>query len=636
MDGIMLFKWATILNKYFEPVSRWCCIVGGVTLLAMMLLIVAEVVLRSSANIVIPGTIELVKVLLVIVLFAGMAYTGLRKRHVRVSILVNKFSPVGRLATTAAADLIALGIISIISWQSFMQGEFLKVAGYQTGVLHILPWPFAIASGIFVGIFALVILVDFFETIGELGASGNKNYLWLVPGISVALVLFAMSFWPSMFPIGIGTETFGIISLLLLFTLIFLNVHIGAAMAMVTLWGMSYLVTPESGQTLLGMTSYTVASNYIWSVAPLFMLMGLIVAAAGFSRDLYNAAYKWVGHTAGGLASATVAACGGFAAVVGDSLSGVVTMGTIALPQMKAFKYSEKLATGSIAAGGTIGFLIPPSLAFIVYGILTDQSIGRLFVAGILPGILLTGAFMLSIYVRCRLNPSLGPPGPAASFREKLTSIKDSFAVAALFILVIGGIYAGFFTPNEAGAIGAFGALIIGVAMRRITFKGFTESVIGAMGLVAMLFFIFIYATSLTQFFAITKLPFALADFVATMPLPPYAILVTILVLYLVLGCVMNSLPVVILTLPIIYPTVIALNFDPIWFGVLMVLMIEIGQITPPIGMNVFCMAGVAPDVPMYNIFRGVLPFWIVMLIVTAILIAFPSISLFLPNLMMG
>jgi tripartite ATP-independent transporter DctM subunit len=241
-----------------------------------------------------------------------------------------------------------------------------------------------------------------------------------------------------------------------------------------------------------------------------------------------------------------------------------------------------------------------------------------------------------SVYVRCRINPALGPRGPITPFREKLVSLKDSFGVVFLFLLVIGGIYLGFFTPTEAGAIGAFGALVLGMVMGRFKFRNFSEAVIGAIGLAAMIFFIFIYATAITQFLAVTQLPIMLADYVAGLDTPRYLTLCLILFSYLILGCVMNALPVVILTLPIIYPTVSALEFDSIWFGVLLVMMVEIGQITPPIGMSVFAMSGVAPDVPMYTIFKGVFPFWLIMVAVVALVIIFPQIGLFLPDLMMG
>jgi tripartite ATP-independent transporter DctM subunit len=624
------------LRRLTEILSHVCSIVGGVTLLAMMFLIVAEVTLRSLLKMPIPGAIEYVQVMLIIVLFSGMAALGLKNDHIRVDVLLDKFSPVARQVIITGADLVSLGIIAILAWQNFTQAYFLKSSGYLTGLTKLPTWPFAAITGIFISVFFLSILVGFLDGLRDLAQKGKNLVLWLLPALLVVVTIFFSAFLPDLLPIEVGVETFGIISLMLLGTLIFLGVHIGAAMAMVAFWGMAHLVTPGAGLSLLGMVSQSVASNYVWSVGPLFMLMGLFVANAGFSKDIYKSTYKWLGHSPGGLASATISACGAFAAVVGDSLTGVVTMGTIGLPEMKKYKYDIKLATGSICAGGTIGILIPPSLGFIIYGIIVEESIGKLFIAGILPGIILTVLMILSVYVRCRINPALGPRGPLTPYRDKLISLKDSFGVVFLFLLVIGGIYFGFFTPTEAGAIGAFGALVVGLIMGRFNFRNFSESVIGAIGLAAMIFFIFIYATAITQFLAVTQLPVMLADYVAGLETHRYFTLCLILFSYLILGCIMNALPVVILTLPIIYPTIKALGFDSIWFGVLLVMMVEIGQITPPIGMSVFGMSGVAPDVPMYTIFRGVFPFWLVMLAVVILVILFPQIALFLPNLMMG
>jgi len=626
----------SFLPGFIFKISSWCSAFGGIVLTAMVLLISIEVILRFTLKQSIPGVIELVEIMLIIVLFSGMASVGLAKEHIRVDILINRFSKSAKLATIASADMVTMVVIGIITWQSLLQAIFLNESGYQTGLLKIPLWPFAISISVFTGIFFLAILITVIENVKALFSLGRINWLMLIPGIAVILIFIMTAYNPAILGFEIEPETFGIISLLVLGVLIFLGVYIGAAMAAVAIWGMSFMISPEAGLSLIAMTSQSVSSNYIWSVGPLFMLMGLLVANAGFSRDVYNTAYKWMGYSPGGLASATVGACGAFAAVVGDSLTGVVTMGTISLPEMKKYKYDIKLATGAICAGGTIGILIPPSLGFIIYGMIIEESIGKLFIAGIIPGILLTVLMMLSVYVRCRINPALGPRGPKTKISEKLLSIKDSLGIIILFFLVIGGIYSGVFTPNEAGAIGAFGALIIGLIMRRLNVAKIKDAVMGSIGLAAMIFFIFIYATAITQFLAITQLPVLLADYVAALNTPRYLTLIIILLTYLVLGCVMNALPVVILTLPIIFPTIQTLGFDPIWFGVLLVMMVEIGQITPPIGMSVFAMSSVAPDVPMYTIFKGVLPFWIIMVVVVALIIIFPQIALFLPNLMMG
>jgi len=605
-------------------------------LVLMMLLISIDVSLRVFLNAPIRGIIEMVECLLIIVIFSGMAYVEILGEHIKVDVLVDKFPPVAQKTITVSANLLTASIIAILSWQCLHQGQFLITSGYHSGILRIPQWPFALISSFFMMLFALAAFTNFLESLAVLLADGTRDYLWLIPGVFIVVGLLTVSMKPDIITLVIEESTFGIISLLVLFMLIFFRVHVGAAMAMTGLWGMAFLTDSESGLSLLGMVSQTVASNYVWSVAPLFMLMGVLVAASEFSRDLYNAAYKWLGHMRGGLASATLAACAAFAAVVGDSLSGVITMGTIALPEMKKFKYNIKLATGCIAVGGSLGILIPPSLGFIVYGLITEQSIGRLFLAGFLPGVLALISLIIMVYVRCRLNPLLGPAGPKFSIIERIVSVKKSSPVFAMFFLVMGGIWLGFFTPTEAGAIGAFSAIVFGLILRRLNFASFIESLISGIKLTSVIFFIFVYATAFTQYLTVTQLPVVLANFVSGLDLPAYGILSVILFVYLLLGCVMNALPVLILTLPVVFPTVISLGFDPIWFGVLLVILVEIGQITPPIGMSVFALQGVAKDVPMYTVFAGVFPFWIVLIGVIIILIVFPEICLFLPNLMMG
>jgi len=628
---------AYILKRYVQPVSRWSSIVGNVSLLAMVLVVVVAVASRFALALPIAGNIELVKILLVLVIFSGMAYTALNKRHIRVDVITSRFSEKARLAFTVSGDLLALVSILIVSWQIVLNAHNLWLQDWFTAMLKIPLWPFALASAVFMGLFALAILVNFLESLGKLQAYGIKNYLWLVPGIMVTLALFGMSFWPSLFlPIKIEPQIFGIIALLLMLTLVLLHVHIGVAMIVTALLGMSYLSSPQSGLASLALTSFSVASDYVWSVAPLFMLMGILVSVSGFGRDLYEAAYKWLGHLPGGLASATIAACAAMAAVIGESLSAIATFGTVALPQMRAHGYDVKLATGAIASGSTIGILIPPSIGFVIYGIMIEESIGKLFMAGVFPGILMATMLIGLVYVRCRINPTLGPRGDKTTVKEKIVSLRYTWPVLVLFVTVIGGIFLGIFTPIEGGGIGAFGVIVLGLSLRRFTFRSFSGAVSDSCLMASFVFFLIIFAVAFTQFFAITKLPFAMAEFFAGLAVPGLLIIVLILLMYLVLGCVLNAIPVLILTLPIIFPTVVALGFDPIWFGVLMVIMIEVGTLTPPIGIVIFVLNGIAPDIPMYTMFRGVVPFWIVMLGVVAILLFFPQIALFLPNLLIG
>jgi len=330
---------------------------------------------------------------------------------------------------------------------------------------------------------------------------------------------------------------------------------------------------------------------------------------------------------------ATCLACAAFAAITGSSIAGAVTMGKVALPEMKRYKYDDKLATGCVASAGTLAILIPPSLGFILYGILTEQSIGVLFMAGILPGILLTILFIVTIMIITARHPNLGPSGPKTSLKEKVVSLKNTWPMVVLFLLVIGGIYMGIFTPTEAGAVGAFGAIVITLASRRLTTKNLLDSLRETAVTTAMVMLLFIGAFLFMRFLAISKLPFLLGGLVAGLTLSKYVILAAIIVLYIILGMFLDIMSAIMLTVPILYPAIIAMGFDPIWYGVIMVLVMEMGLVTPPVGLTVFALAGVT-DVPTGTVFRGILPFVIAMIVCVVLLTVFPEIALFIPSLM--
>jgi tripartite ATP-independent transporter DctM subunit len=397
---------------------------------------------------------------------------------------------------------------------------------------------------------------------------------------------------------------------------------------------MAYLKGPDAAMQTLRAAPFNTAGNYSFSVVPLFVLMGILAFYTKISTDLYNSAYKWVGSLHGGLAMSTVGACAGFAAICGESLAASLTMGTTALPEMKRFNYAPGLAAGSVAVGGTLGVLIPPSLVFILYALLADQSVGELFIAGILPGIILTILLMGYIYIRCRITPAMGPPAPSVRLFDKVASTWQVWPVVVVFVLVIGGIYGGFFTPTEAGAVGAFTMLVTGLFKRRLNMRDFIKALRSSMNLVAMGFTILIGANIFGYFLAVSKVPIFMASYVASLPLTPIWIMIIILLIYLFLGCLMPAIPMVILTVPIFFPSVKALGFDPIWFGVITALMFEAAVITPPVGINVFGLAGVDKDIPMETIFKGVLPFMICIFLCIALLIAFPSIVTFLPQVL--
>lgn len=426
----------------------------------------------------------------------------------------------------------------------------------------------------------------------------------------------------------------GITGVVVLFVLLAAGMSIGFAMALVGFAGASYIIGVERALSMIGMIPYSEVASYTLSVVPLFLLMGQFAFNSGLSSDAYYCAYRWLGHRPGGIAMATIGGCAGFAAISGSSLAGTATMGMVALPEMRRYKYDMSLATGSIAAGGTLGILIPPSISMVIYALLTEQSIGKLLIAGVFPGIILTFLFMLTIYVLTRLNPKLGPPTPKASLRQRLGALKTSWGILVIFAVVMGGMYGGICTATEAAALGSLGCFLFMVGRRRVTRHDFYTGLADTGRIVGMIFAILIGATIFSGFLALSRLPVEMANWIGTLPIPRYGILAIILFLYFIMGCFMDILAMVVLTIPIFFPVIMHLGFDPIWFGVVIVIMMEQGLITPPIGMNVFVLHGIAEDVPMNTIFRGIIPFLLALWICLLLVIAFPQIALFLPSAM--
>jgi len=428
--------------------------------------------------------------------------------------------------------------------------------------------------------------------------------------------------------------TIGIIGMVLLFVILFLRFPISWSMLLVGLVGYSVIVSPESGVSLLGRVPFTTVASYELGVIPLFMLMGYFFLHSGFGSDLYVAMYKWLGRLPGGLAISTVGACAAFAAICGSAPATVATIGSVALPEMKRYNYESGLACGVVAGGATLGILIPPSIILVIYGLLTEQSIGPLFIAGIIPGIILAALFMGAVYIQYRRNPKVAPRGEKSTFKEKVATLKTAWIVIFLFLLVIIGIYTGIFTPTEAASVGAFLALVIALIRRRMPWKSFKGAVTDTVQMSGMIFCGLVGGMILGYFLAVTKIPMGLATWVGGLEMPPIMVMVGILALMFLLGCIIEGMILVILMIPIIYPVVLSLGYDPIWFGVIVVLITGVALMTPPIGANVFVTVLIAKDVPMYTVFRGVMPFVIASFVCTGLLLAFPQIVLFLPNLL--
>jgi C4-dicarboxylate transporter DctM subunit len=428
-------------------------------------------------------------------------------------------------------------------------------------------------------------------------------------------------------------ETAGVVGIGLLLFLFLLRVPVAFSMAISGFIGFAYLSSLDSALSLLSQDISETFSSYPLSVIPMFILMGSFAFASGISQRLYKTTYTWVGALRGGLTIATVLACAGFAAICGSTAATAATMGRIALPEMKKYKYDMTLATGTVASAGTLGIMIPPSTVFIVYGLLVEQSIGKLFVAGILPGAILTLLFVATVAILVYRNPTLGPPGSPTTWKDKVKATGGIVPAMILFVLAIGGLFLGWFSPTQAGAIGAGGALLLGLISRELTWKTFFEAGKDGLLTACMVLFIIAGAVLFGHFLAVSTLPFLLADWVGNLPIGRLAIMAIIIFIYFIGGFFMDSMALIVVTIPIFYPIVQKLGFDPIWFGVVIVLIAEMGVITPPVGVNVFVIKGIAPEIPLHLIFRGIFPFLAALIILTILILFVPQIATFLPSL---
>ncbi|MCB1397064.1 MAG: TRAP transporter large permease [Rhodobacter sp.] len=428
----------------------------------------------------------------------------------------------------------------------------------------------------------------------------------------------------------------GVLAILGMFGLMLLRTPVAFAMLLAGFFGAWWLEGLRRATAIMFTETYSSVANYNLIVVPMFVLLGNIASEAGFSRALYDAAHAWVGRFRGGLASASVIGCAAFSAVSGSSVATAVTIGRVALPEMKRLGYGAGLSTGSIAAGGTLGFLIPPSTGFVLYAILTEESIGRLFMAGILPGLLMMTMFIGAIWVVTLRNPEAGPRGEAKPMLEKLRLFARAAPLIGVIIISIGGIYLGAFTPVEASGIGAALTILLALVTRALGWKAFAKAVGETVRTSAMLYMIVVGANVLNPFLALTEIPQALGDTLGALGLGPYGTLIVILLSYVVLGMFLDGLAMLVITVPIYFPVIVAQGFDPIWFGVVAVIVIEMGMITPPVGLNVFVVRGVAGDVSLATVFRGVMPFLVAMILTLILIILIPGIALWIPNSMFG
>lgn len=429
-----------------------------------------------------------------------------------------------------------------------------------------------------------------------------------------------------------STDTVAILGFAALFVMMILRVPVGMAMGLVGVSGFAYIVNGSAALKIIGHTSMRTVTDYTFGVIPMFLLMGAFVTNSGMSRELFRTANSFLGHFRGGLGIATIAACGGFAAISGSSVATAATFSTVAYPEMRRYNYPQSFATGVIAAGGTLGAMLPPSTVLAVYGIITEQDIGKLFIAGIVPGLLAATMYIITVLIIGFVRPGFLPATPRHSWKERLDSLRDIWATLLLFLFVIGGLYGGLFTPTEAGGMGAGGAFLIGVLRGKLNRADIRRSLLQATRTAAAVFTVLIGALLFGYFLTVTQTPQKVTEFLTGLGLGRYGVLALIMLMYLFLGCLMDAMAMIILTIPIIFPVMMHLGFDPIWFGIIIVMTVELGLIHPPVGMIVFVIKSVIDDVSFATIFKGVLPFIVTDLIRLVILIAFPILALWLPS----
>jgi tripartite ATP-independent transporter DctM subunit len=620
------------LDIFNARVSRFFNQISCLLLFLMPIPVFLDVLARYLFEESIPGVIEIEGYLLLIIVFLSLAYTQFSEGHIRIDLLLSRFPEKVRNIIDSSTYLISTLFFFLMSYQIFWRG-ILKIEDQEISYdLEIPTYIFWFIAAFGTLLLAISVSKNFISALNQALKTSNK---FLLAGalISVCIVLILPML--GALPVNVSGTVIGIFGMCLLFVLLFLGMPIGFGMANTGYLGMILIykgVTPSLA--MLGIASFSTASSYMLTVVPLFILMGELAYRSGISQDLFDTASKWLGRLRGGLAMSSVAGCAGFSAVCGDSLATAVTMGTIAVPEMKKKNYDMRLATGCVAAGGTLGILIPPSVGFIFYAIVTEESIGRLFIAGLIPGILLAGLFMASIYISALRNPEIAPRGESSTFKEKISSLRGVVGMLLLFVLILGGILSGIFSPIEGGAIGAVGAFVYALARRRITWKLVMLALEDTLVITSKLLLILIGVGILGYYLAATRLPFALAEFVTNLDVNRYFIFAAVILLFILLGCLLNVIPMILLVLPTIFPSIVALGFDPIWFGVVTVLTMEMGQITPPIGVNVFAIASVTKEVPMQEIFKGVTPFFFCMVLCVILLTVFPQLVLFLPNLL--
>lgn len=599
-------------------------------LLRHVLVPLVRAFIAPEFNIAIDGIIEIETMSLVPIAFCATGFLTISRQHIQIDIFFDMFNNKLKSRLILLANLVCLCTAAFMTYETF---EAAMSSDELTPTFYVpLAWLILITT---LG-FATACVGFLYQTLHSLAdLKLNKDFIGILAVVGIIALIIALPFGYKAYGVKVSGLVIGGVGFVILFSLLLLRVPIAFAMAFIGVLGLICLKrTVWAAFSAVGEIPYQHTADFVFVAIPMFMLMGELAFYSGISADLFECANRWLGRLPGGLAAATIGGCAGFGAVCGESLPTVITMSSVALPPMRERNYDTGLATGALAAGGTLGILIPPSIGFIFYSIITEESIGKLFIAGIIPGILLSSMFIGCIVFQVKRNPSLAPKGEIYTMQEKLSSLVLLLPMIGLFALVVGGILQGWFTPGEGGAVGTMGAFLYSACRRRVSWKILKDSLTATVTMTGKIFLIFAGVYCFGAFLAASRLPNLLAETIISLDVNRYVVLAIIVALYIALGAVMNILPMMLLTLPSIYPTVQALGFDGIWFGVITVMLMEMGLITPPVGMNVFTLSSLAPDIPMATIFRGVMPFFLTMVLCVTLIIMFPPLATWLPNLL--
>jgi tripartite ATP-independent transporter DctM subunit len=629
-----LDKSINLLN-YVGVFSHWTNVIGVSFLFLMIAVTFVDVIMRYIFNRPFLGVVELTEVLMIVAIFLAIAHTQDRKAHIVIDLVTSKLTAKPRLALECITNLLGLGLFVILTWRITVQAIFFIGRDQMHSQLMPIPAaPFALVIALGCACMGLLILRDILKQAIEAGKLKLGWKYWLIIlGIPVLFVALSW-FWMQPDLVKISLPMLGVIGIVFSLVMMMAGMPIALSLIITALLFIGHIKGTEIAFTMIGTELYRNAGTYSWSVLPFFVTMGFVCLNAKFGDDLYFAAFKWLGHLKGGMAIATIGACTGFAAIVGDGVAAVATMGSVAMPQMQKYNYDVRLSTGAIIAGASLGPIIPPSTLFIIYGVLTSVSVGAMFIAGLIPGLIMSFIFIMTIIFWCRINPNLAPTGERSSWKERLASLKGIGTVLILFFIVIGGIYLGAFTPTEGGAIGAIGAFLIGLVLKRWRRFNIQQALLDSGKTVSMVFLILAGGLMFTRFMGWCNLSGTITTLIMEAGLSPMIYIWIVLLVLTILGLFIDTMPMMLIGVPIVAPAAKAFGLDPLWFGVVICVAINLGTMTPPVGITLFVMKGMNKQIQMDKIYKGALPFCIGMLGSLIIIVLVPSLVTWLPELL--